>query len=260
VNGEYVESSTGSGKALPYAPYCLFDNGNGNNNIRIYNPTNTIPAQNNSVTWQTVAFRVFWWQPVVKLCGYNFTKGWYQQNTGLPVSWTVEASTNGTDWAVVDERSDVTPPAVQSWEHDKWYVDGTDFEYNGSRDFALIGLGPERGIGPAASVRVDADATIDFEGLADSERTISALEIDMSVGGGHITTFAPAANGVLDIVNFSGTLGENTDLGLTFDAIVNADNLSTWTVRVNGVAKPKRVAARDGKLVVLADATLITFK
>ena len=258
VNGEYAES-TASGNLLPYSPSYLFDNSA--STARIYTPTNTIPVPSDPASWQQVVFRIFWWNPVIKVMGYNFTKGFHQNwNDGLPMTWTVEASTNATDWVVIDERTDRMPPECEEYRQKQWYVDGTDFEYNGSRDFALIGLGPERGVGSAASVRVDADATIDLEGLADSERTISALEIDMAVGGGHITTFAPAANGVLDIVNLSGTLGESTDLGLTFDSIVNAANLNTWTVRVNGVAKPKRVAARDGKLVVLADATLITFR
>ena len=116
----------------------------------------------------------------------------------------------------------------------------------------------ERGIGASAAVRVDSGATLDLEGLADAERTISNLTIDMAAGGGgHITTFVPAANGVLDIMNLQGTLNENTDLGLTFDSIVGAGNLSTWTVRVNGVAKTKRIIARDGKLVVVADATVL---
>ena len=264
VNGEYVESSSGSERVLPFSPTYLFDNGTSTQ--RIYNPTNTVPIPEDSATWQQVAFRVYWWNQAIKVMGYNFTKGLRQQNVGLPMTWTVEATTNGTDWAVVDERTDITPPNAESGDKLMWYTDGTDFEHTykdsatTSRDFALIGLGAERGVGSSGSVRVDAGAMLDVEGLPDSERTISALEIDMAVGGGHITTFAPAANGVLDIVNFSGTLGESTNLGLTFDSIVDAANLNTWTVRVNGVAKPKRVAARNGKLVVLADATLITFK
>ena len=248
VNGEYLESSTGSNRALPYSPSFLFDNGT--STTRVYNPTNTIPNPADAATWQQVAFRVYWWQSVIKLAGYNFTKGLYQQNVGLPVTWTVEASTNGTDWAVVDERADIVPPAAENWNSKVWY--------NGGTDFPLIGLGPERGIGASAAVRVDSGATLDLEGLADAERTISNLTIDMAAGGGgRITTFVPAANGVLDIVNLQGTLNENTDLGLTFDSIVGAGNLSTWTVRANGVAKTKRIIARDGKLVVVADATVM---
>ena len=255
VNGEYVES-TDSGNLLPYSPSYLFDNGASTS--RIYTPTNTIPVPSDPASWQQVVFRVFWWDPTIKVMGYNFTKGFHQNwNNGLPMTWTVEATTNGTDWAVIDERTDKMPPECEEWRQKQWYVDGTDFEYNGSRDFALIGLGPERGVGSAASVRVDAGATIDFEGLADSERTISALEINMAVGGGHITTFAPAANGVLDVVNLSGKLTENTDLGLTFDSVVGATNLNTWTVRVNGVEKPRRLAARNGKLLVLAESTVL---
>lgn len=248
VNGEYLESSTGSNRALPDSPSFLFDNGT--SPARVYNPTNTIPNPADAATWQQVAFRLYWWQSVIKLAGYNFTKGLYQQNVGLPVTWTVEASTNGTDWAVVDERADIVPPAAENWNSKVWY--------NGGTDFPLIGLGPERGIGASAAVRVDSGATLDLEGLADAERTISHLTIDMAVGGGgHITTFVPAANGVLDVVNLQGTLNENTDLGLTFDSIVGAGNLSTWTVRANGVAKTKRIIARDGKLVVVADATVM---
>lgn len=258
VNGEYVESTEGDNRAQPYAPSFLLDNST--STTRIYTPTNTVPVPSDPATWQQVAFRIYWWNPAIKIMGYNFTKGLYQENAGLPMTWTLEATTNGTDWVVLDERADVTPRAGENWRSKWWYIEGTDFEYNGSRDFALLGIGPERGIGSAASVRVDADAIIDLEGLADSERTISALEIDMAVGGGHITTFAPAANGVLDIVNLSGTLGESTDLGLTFDSIVDAANLNTWTVRVNGIAKPKRVAARNGKLVVVADATVIMMR
>ena len=239
------------------SPSYLFDT-QASDATKAYNPTDTVPAPSDSTTWQQVAFRVYWWNPAKKIFGYNFAKSKSSQLTeGMPVSWMVEASTNGTDWVVVDEQADVDPPLPENTAHPEWYA---NLYYNGGTDFPVVGLGAECGIGSAASVRVDAGATLDVEGLANSERTISALEIDMVVGGGRITTFAPAANGVLDIVNFSGTLGEGTDLGLTFDAVVGAANLNTWTVRVNGVAKPKRLAARDGKLVVVADATVITFR
>ena len=256
VNGEYVESTEGDNRAQPYAPSFLLDNST--STTRIYTPTNTVPVPSDPASWQQVAFRIYWWNPAIKIMGYNITKGLYQENAGLPMTWTLEATTNGTDWAVLDERTDVTPRAGENWRSKWWYIEGTDFEYNGSRDFALIGLGPERGIGASGSVRVDSGAMLDLEGLADAERTVSSLTIDMAAGGGgHITTFVPATDGVLDIVNLSGTLGEDTDLGLTFDSVVGAENLGTWTVRVNDRAKSKRITVRNGKLVVLADATVL---
>ena len=213
-----------------------------------------------------ISVKLRWWTATTKLCGYNFLKKG-NMNTGVmagfPVSWIVETSSDGTTWVEVDRRTDCDPPTT-AWRAAGFSGSGTrttETTTSGTTAtyFPIAGCegGGAGGFSASSVVRVDAGAVLDTTYVADSERTISALEIDMAVGGGHITTFAPAANGVLDIVNFSGTLGENTDLGLTFDAIVNAANLNTWTVRVDGVAKAKRIAARDGKLVVLADTTVL---
>lgn len=239
--------------------------------VELFNPNNTwdghvkftaVPTEESPIT---IAVNLRWWNASTKLCGYNFLKKG-NMNTGvmagLPVSWIVETSSDGTTWIEVDRRTDCDPPTT-AWKVVGFSGSGTrstaTTDNNLATYFPIAGceVGGAGGFSASSVVRVDAGAVLDTTYVADSERTISALEIDMAVGGGHITTFAPAANGVLDVVNLQGTLNENTDLGLTFDSIVGAGNLSTWTVRVNGVAKTKRIIARDGKLVVVADATVL---
>lgn len=235
VSGTYVESSTGTQVPLPYTPNWLFDMGNSSQ--RVYSPTDSIPVPGDASTWQQVVARVYWWNPGKKIYGYNFAKALFQKMTqGVPVSWTVEATTNGSDWSVIGEEADVTLADVGQWSRG-WI---------GASDYPVVGLTPEKGLA-ASCVRVDKDATLDLAGLADSERTISALEIDASVGGGKITDFVPAATGEIRFVNVAGKVQTNAPI-LTFDRVVSPENVGNWTVFVNGKATRKGLYIANGAL------------
>ena len=235
VSGTYVESSTGTQVPLPYTPNWLFDMGNSSQ--RVYSPTDSIPVPGDASTWQQVVARVYWWNPGKKIYGYNFAKALFQKMTqGVPVSWTVEATTNGSDWSLIGEEADVTLADVGQWSRG-WI---------GASDYPVVGLTPEKGLA-ASCVRVDKDATLDLAGLADSERTISKIEIDQAFAGGKITDFVPAASGALYFVNVDGRPVPEVLL-LAFDRIANAENLENWTVYVNGKQTNRKLYVSNGGL------------
>ena len=237
VSGTYAESSTGSQTPLPYTPDWLFDNGA--SAARVYSPTDSVPVPGDASTWQQIVARVYWWAKEKKICGYNFAKGLYQGPAqGFPVSWTVEATTNGSDWSVIGEETDITPAAGLGYS--RGWIGGTS-------GYPVVGLTPEKGLSNASCVRVDKNATLDLAGLADGERTISKIEIDQAFAGGKITDFVPAASGALYFVNVDGRPVPEVLL-LAFDRISNAENLENWTVYVNGKQTNRKLYVSNGGL------------
>ena len=249
VSGTYVESSTGTNVPLKYTPDWLFDNGTSSS--RVYSPNDTIPVPGDPSTWQQIVARVYWWNPATRIKGYNFAKALFQKTTqGLPVSWQVEASTNGVNWSVIGEETDVTPAEVGQWSRG-WV---------GATDFKVVGLGPDKGFSASSAIRVDAGATLDLEGLAPDERVISKLVIDFAKGGGTITDFNPAESGVLQIVNV-GTPKLTTDKPLmTFDRCANAERVKQWTVLVDGTPARGKLQIRNGKLYLTPPGLLVVFR
>ena len=236
VSGTYAESTTGTNVPLPYTPDWLFDNGASDS--RVYSPTDSIPVPGDTSTWQQIVARVYWWNSGKKIYGYNFAKGRFQKTVqGLPVTWTVEATTNGSDWSLIGEETDVTPADVG--EFSRGWI--------GASDYPVIGFTPEKGFSPASCIRVDKDATLDLAGLADGERTISKIEIDQAFAGGKITDFVPAASGALYFVNVDGRPVPEVLL-LAFDRIANAENLENWTVYVNGKQTNRKLYVSNGGL------------
>ena len=176
-----------------------------------------------------------------KFSGYRFISNW--DNCSYPGCWAVEASDDGATWATLDEKVDYYP---FSYHQANGQVDG----YNpwnsapvpdkavfpffwttniapGSVSFALNG----------AKLRVDKGGVLDVSQTG-AAAEVSRLEVDAQLGGGRISSFKPALNGVLNVVNVAmpGRLStKERKLAFVFDEIVNPENLSSWKVCVDGV-------------------------
>ena len=103
-------------------------------------------------------------------------------------------------------------------------------------------------LGAAATVRVDAAATLDVDTTATE---IPGLVYDWEHGGGTITIFNPKAGGTLALVNVPAGTDIVGPLDYQFGAIENAANIKTWTVTVNGEDKARRLRFENGSLTII---------
>lgn len=196
--------------------------------VQMNDPTDT-------TKWRAVVLRLP--SDAAPVVAYSFTTGNDATPARNPSTWVLEASDNGTDWALVDERIGVGSQP-------------TDFKTESSK-YSISAIEDEPTVLPFA-----ADATVMVaEGATfDSSVPIPNLIVDCEVGAGTLTTFNPAEGGMLRLVN----VGETALDGFVVPATVGefAANASTtiksWKVMVDGVVSANyAVHIRNGKLVVV---------
>lgn len=151
-----------------------------------------------------------------------------------PTSWILEVSTDGVNWTTVSDSTEctVTPRG-------NWVVSGP---YDAAAPVRVNHLGA------AATVRVDAGATLEVDTTATE---IPGLVYDWEQGGGTITIFNPKAGGTLALVNVPAGTDIAGPLDYQFGAIENAANIKTWAVTVNGEAKARRLRLENGSLTII---------
>ena len=209
--------------------------------------SNRVVTESDENSWVTVTFRFKAGHDPADnfrlLCGWG--------GSACPQVWTLESSPDGTDgsWETRAERTGGRQITyVNSNDQAHGVREGTlchDFLTGYSR-FGSAGLA-------ATSVlRADAGATIDLGCVPEGQAPCGGLEVDCARGGGTISRFEPVEGGVLRITNFpQGQRLAGFELPLSFGSVVNAANLSSWTVFVNGVDKGARgIEFRDGKAYV----------
>ncbi len=100
-----------------------------------------------------------------------------------------------------------------------------------------------------ASLSVAPNAVFDADGAS---LRLSSLSVDFAVGASRMSSFAPAANGVLDVSNFPAGKTGVCELPIAVAALDDAsDNLATWSVKLNGRVRPRaHVCVENGKLCV----------
>ncbi len=171
-----------------------------------------------------------------------------------PTQWSLSGSADGVNWTTIANNATNTDD-VAAWT----------FLTNSTPDTARteyrLGLLDRLPAGSAnyapfsnAVVSVASGATLDFDS---AEMEIAGLKVDLDAGGGTITRFTPAANGVVDIVSASPVSGEVV-LPLTISQVASPRNLKTWTVKVNGAVRDGvNIRWQNGNLSVGAPRTVI---
>jgi len=89
---------------------------------------------------------------------------------------------------------------------------------------------------PRGVVRVGTGAMLDLSAVKTTCQEVSGLEVDCASGAGTITTFRPAANGVLSLVGGASVVfdGAKYLLPITVGSVLDAERLSAWTVKLDG--------------------------
>lgn len=158
-----------------------------------------------------------------------------------PSAWRLLGSDDGESWTELDRRADMGPYA----ERKAWVG-----------EFAAS-YGADRFAQPFGNVQIDKEGTLETHGCP-----LASIRVDCDNGGGTITKFVPASNGVLDLVCANpSTLTASFAVQLTIADAADLDNLATWRVRVNGVAKVGySVRFKKGRLVVRGNGSLLIIR
>ena len=147
---------------------------------------------------------------------------------------TLEASVDGRDWTQLAEVVNDTRPAKGKWQSDN----ATAYEagFTTHTTGMPIAPGPSDAVSFAAS-SVSVAAGAELVAHAPAPPVVRRLVVDGTAGGGTLDGFAFAANMTLVIENASEKAGP-LKVPMTLRNVAGLDNISGWTLRINGVAKP----------------------
>ena len=204
--------------------------------------------------WNNIVFRIPDGSPDV--VAFTFTTDMVPSRR--PTQWSLSGSADGVNWTVLANNATNTDD-VAAWTFlTNSTPDTARTEYSlqlldrlpaGSAAFAPFGN---------AELSVASGAALDFES---AEMEIACLKVDMDAGGGSITRFTPAENGIIDLVS-SSQIAVDDEIPLTIGQVSSPMNFRSWTVKVNGVVREDlRIRWRNGRLYVspIYGMTLIVF-
>lgn len=221
--------------------------------------TNGVLKADDPATWETLSWRMKSaadWPN--RPASYNLMR--FVNNDSRdrphPTDWEIQTSPTGEDgtWVTLDVRTNQN--YTLSGEGPKLNPQ-FNFTYNAHVPYLFSGRNASWTFNTFGTVSVAAGAMLDLGELRDANIAFNALEVDLTAGAGTITKFRPAANGKLFLVNLrpsdrkDESLVNTIVLPLTLGSILDAANLDTWTVYVDGeLSKDSLVKVIDGKLVV----------
>lgn len=154
-----------------------------------------------------------------------------------PTSWTLEASTDGVNWTVADER------ANQVAKNAGWSGFASDDNYT-SCAFVLPLTYKVAGIAnmpTAVGVQVDQGGTLDFSNVTDGQG-VNKLKIDATKGFGTLANAVLSETGTIEVVNVEGKITDYS-FPMTLTDVSGTENLEKWSVVVDGVPMPRRTPA-----------------
>lgn len=219
--------------------------------------TNQVLKADDAATWETISWHVDGTarQPVTCYAlrrGVNMSA----KTHPCPSDWELQTSVDGIVWTTLDART-----GERAWEYDDAASTRLNaqyfFTYNNHIPYLFRALSADWKFLDFGAVRVDAGATLDLEELRTENIAFNHLAVACA-GAGTITTFRPAANGRLDVTTVAGTgtkgLPSRLTLPLSFGRIVDAGNLASWTVYVDGERSFASAVGVDGDRLVVTTA------
>lgn len=179
-----------------------------------------------------------------------------------PRDWEFEVSDDGVNWTTADVREDQWSVASSGEQYTdiRWF-DGGDRTHP-TRKFKLSGYvtAGVTNMPPAVGVRADAAATVDFTAVTGGQG-VNAVVVDAAAGAGSVLNANVLANGTLSVLNFDGAMQAVNKTGLSVAGWSDLDNLTSWTVSVNGQAKARwRVDVVDGELAFCKPGLVIIYR
>ncbi len=181
-----------------------------------------------------------------------------------PVSWKVEASSDGETWTEIETRTDVDMGANAA--RGRFYDGESCTAANNARGapvehfkFAKIG-GLAADAAKAVTLQVDAGATADLSAFTVAPQKIAGITVDFAEGGGTIRGGALAQGGTLTILNGAQGFAMGAPLPVALSG-VDASSIGSWSAMVDGAPVSCRVKLdADGHPVLLPLGTVVFFR
>lgn len=179
--------------------------------------------------------------------------------------WELQSSSDGVSWETMDERTGQYP-----WEqNDEGYAAQLSadkcYSYNNHVPYLFSSKNANWKFNTFGVVQVDSGAVLELSELRTENISIGKLKVDLATGGGTITKFVPATDGVLYLENVPdslldapGVLRRKCCVPLSLDVAEGQDRFATWSVFANGTkCENSKVSFRDGKLWVSSGRGLV---
>lgn len=205
---------------------CVVWRNNGSGNIR--------PVLGDESSWFRVVMRVAEGSPAITkydICAnVNYGTADDRPNDREVKSWSLDASRDGVNWIeIASVTTNQTPPTANL----QWYST-RDADFNPAVNGYDIASEQITALKPTELdyVSVAAGATL----ISDKRIPVKELRYDMSRGGGTLEGFAFADNCVLRVVSAPGSKVDR--LPITFRNVTGIDDVSGWTLVVNGKTMP----------------------
>ncbi len=182
---------------------------------------NTSLSLTNPASWRTVVMRLPTNTP--EIVSYNICTA-NDQEIRDPTTWSVESSRDGMTWQMADERNQYVQSMLPRYT---WYNNGQPLSFS-APCAPTNGVTAATVLGSNVVVNVQSGATLRVVGNI----PIQQLRVD-GLNAGTITKFVPAPNGVLYLDN-AVISGKTVTIPLRILALVDAEQLKTWTIYLNG--------------------------
>ena len=211
-------------------------------------------------TWVQVVMRLP--ESAAEAVSYDICANQANDNKWEPNAWTMEASADGVFWdTVANVTSNDLVYAIQHWISDNSAFTKNARHISPNQDF-LFGLDKGKSLLATAPSQL-ANATVAVaEGAvlrAEGSVALSSIEVDASQPAGTIDGFAFAPDGTLNVVG-AATPSEGFALPVAIVHESGTENLSSWTVNMNGRRTGRRVSCSDGQLVLSILGTAIVIR
>jgi len=210
----------------------------------------TTPSLANPNTWVTLTIRLRN-EAAMPIVGYTLRQAMGEKRLA---AWEVQASADGMSWRTVDER---TVDDIYDYSHTNAGYYGW---FNNGEPFAWRCLAAGNAFDCAGTVQVDEGGFLDLSCVPDANISIKGLTVDATVGGGTITKFRPAADGVLNITGLVGELPSKYTASVTLADVVDEANFNSWRVTLDGTAvRGAKVSFANGALTAHLTTGLVLF-
>lgn len=224
------------------------------------------PVIDNESTWMPLMFRM----PAGANAINSFDFAYDTSATGTtrfqqPAFFYVEGSVDGFEWTRLFETNNVVSPGSGYWlSKPEKYNEGdltsaiTDaskrrhgFTFDQPADAGRISL--------HGAVCVKHGATLNSCG---GRLTVSSFKLDMTAGGGTVTGFDFTESGTISLVNIPDTAGNSKVASFNPVNCTGVDNLTDWTLLVNGNATSKHTVnvSADGTVRLTTPAMRVIIR
>lgn len=221
--------------------------------------THKLNDADDPTTWQEVTVHLQ--DNVDLLDGYSFQANYCD---GLPTTWTIESSATGTDgtWRTIADEANVQFEAAKK-NHNAGWLDGyaangdgrvTDTTGRLAMYFNYIVPGVGSASGSGATVELENEAVLDASNIS-AGLLVKKIVYDCTLGGGTLKNVQFVPSGVLEIVNASGSRRPSISIAVTDP--IDAENLKTWQVEIDGKVSSSGVAIVDGEVVLQPSGLLL---